>query len=249
MRGPKIRFVALLALAGILAGGETQAQLAPGEIRLHLVPRRTVVLSSEIAAQIVELPVREGEAIKDGQRLVALDCAPYRAKLTRAEAMLARAKRQADVQQLLDRQGATSRLELDLALADVAAADAEAAAARIPVGRCAISAPFGGRVVELRAQRWQFVREGEPVVEILDDREIEVEMIVPSTMLATLRPGTQFRAAIEETRKEYPVEVSRIAARIDPVSQTVKIFGRIVGKFPELLSGMSGQAILPADSR
>jgi len=218
VRGPKIRFVALLALAGILAGGETQAQLAPGEIRLHLVPRRTVVLSSEIAAQIVELPVREGEAIKDGQRLVALDCAPYRAKLTRAEAMLARAKRQADVQQLLD-------------------------------GRCAISAPFGGRVVELRAQRWQFVREGEPVVEILDDREIEVEMIVPSTMLATLRPGTQFRAAIEETRKEYPVEVSRIAARIDPVSQTVKIFGRIVGKFPELLSGMSGQAILPADSR
>lgn len=244
----RARIGAACLLAALLGAADAAAQAPPpltpqGEIRLHLVPRRTTLLSTEIAAQIVELSVREGDTIQDGQRLVALDCAPYRARLARAEALLNRARRQADVQAQLDRQGATSKLEYDLALADVAAAEAEVTATRVPVGRCTIAAPFGGRVGELRVQRWQFAREGEPILEIIDDREMEVEMIVPSALIETMRPGTRFGAEIEETRKTYPVEIVRLAARIDPVSQTVKIFGRIVGRHPELLSGMSGRAV------
>ncbi|MFM7347051.1 MAG: efflux RND transporter periplasmic adaptor subunit, partial [Tagaea sp.] len=168
----------------------------------------------------------------------------------RAEALLTKARRQADSQRDLHQRGATSPLERDLAIAEQAAAEAEVLGARIHVQRCVIAAPFGGRVAELRAQRWQFVREGEPILEIVDDRELEVEMVVPSALLAELRPGARFRAAIDETRKEYPVEVTRNAARIDPVSQTLKIFGRVTGRHPELLSGMSGTAILsPQASR
>jgi membrane fusion protein (multidrug efflux system) len=221
-----------------------------GDVRLNLVPRRTTILSAEIAAQIVELSVREGDAIQDGQRLVALDCAIHRARLARADALLLKARRQAESQRDLDQRGATSPLERDVALAELAAAEAEAAGARVPVTRCAIAAPFGGRVGEVRAQRWQFVREGEPILEIVDDREMEIEMIVASILLPDLRPGARFRVAIDEVRKEYAAEVTRTAARIDPVSQTVKIFARIVGRHPELLSGMSGTALLaPAPSR
>lgn len=248
MRRARIGAACLFAAAFFAVGADALAQTpatlgAQGDIRLHLVPRRTTLLSTEIAAQIVELSVREGDTIQDGQRLVVLDCAPYRARLARADAMLNRARRQADVQAQLDRQGATSKLEYDLALADVAAAEAEVTAARVPVGRCVIAAPFGGRVGELRVQRWQFAREGEPILEIIDDRDMEVELIAPSAMIESLRPGTRFGAEIEETRKTYPAEIQRLAARIDPVSQTVKIFARIVGRHPELLSGMSGRAV------
>ncbi len=241
-----------IGVAAALAFGAPAVAQAPapagpgwsGDVRLNLVPRRTTVLSAEIAAQIVELSVREGDVIQDGQRLVVLDCAVHRARLARAEALLVKARRQAESQNDLDRRGATSPLERDVALAELAAAEAEAAGARVPVSRCAIAAPFGGRIGELRAQRWQFVREGEPILEIVDDRDMEIEMVVASAMLPELRPGARFRVAIDEVRKEYPAEITRTAARIDPVSQTVKVFARIVGRHPELLSGMSGTALL-----
>ena len=36
----------------------------------------------------------------------------------------------------------------------------------------------------------------------------------------------------------------RIGARVDPVSQSVKVAAAIHGKFPELMAGMSGKVLL-----
>ena len=40
----------------------------------------------------------------------------------------------------------------------------------------------------------------------------------------------------------YPARVQRVGAKVDPVSQTVKVHAEIEGNFPELIAGMSGRA-------
>jgi membrane fusion protein (multidrug efflux system) len=57
-----------------------------------------------------------------------------------------------------------------------------------------------------------------------------------------LNPGYAFQVHIEETDKTYPAEITRVGARVDPVSQTIKVFGEIRGAAPELMAGMSGRA-------
>ena len=54
---------------------------------------------------------------------------------------------------------------------------------------------------------------------------------------------------IDETGQSYPAKVLRIGAKVDPVSQSVKLAAAINGKFPELIAGMSGTVLLapPAD--
>lgn len=67
---------------------------------------------------------------------------------------------------------------------------------------------------------------------------------MPSRWLVWLKPGHSFQVAIDETGKTYPAKVQRIGARVDPVSQSVKLSAAIDGKFPELIAGMSGRVAL-----
>ena len=66
----------------------------------------------------------------------------------------------------------------------------------------------------------------------------------PSKWLAWLKPGYPFQVAIDEVGKSFPARVQRIGARVDPVSQSVKLTATIDGKFPELIAGMSGRVTM-----
>lgn len=246
----------LLAAALLLpmpAGAQTPGQIRgqipgqiPGqgrEIRAQLSPVRSTVLSSELSGKIDELPLREGERFEEGQQLVGFDCSLHRARLAKASAQQTEARKVWEVNRRLDKLGSISTIEVEASQARLAAAEAETRMSRIMVDRCAIAAPFPGRVVELKVRRHQYVAEGEPLMEILDDRELEVEMIVPSRWLAWVKVGTPFRLMIEETGRGYAAEVTRLGARIDPVSQSVELFARVSGDQDDLLAGMSGRAL------
>lgn len=213
-----------------------------GDVRAQLISRHTTVLSSEIAGTVVTLPFREGETFKQGDEIAAINCATYTAHLAQAEAQVSRAGRKVEAFRLLDKRGATGRIDVDLAEIDVNAAEAERQLAANDVARCSIKAPFAGRVAELKVQRYQYVTVGQPVIDILSDRDLEVELLAPSRWLSWLKPGARFEVHIDELGRAFPAVVARIGARIDPVSQSVKIYARMDGVFPELVPGMSGLA-------
>jgi RND family efflux transporter MFP subunit len=234
----------VVALLACLSGQAEAAESGDFDVRAQLTPRQTTILSSEIAGKVLELPVREGQAFREGQEIVALDCASYRARLAQAEAQVSRARRRASALRILDGRGATGRADLDIAVIEVEAARAEQQLASIDVSRCSIAAPFSGRVAELKLQRFEYVTAGQPVIEILSDQDLEVELLAPSRWLGWLSPGTIFTVQVDELGRGFPAVVTRIGARIDPVSQSVKIYARIDGHFPELVPGMSGLAHL-----
>ena len=105
-----------------------------------------------------------------------------------------------------------------------------------------VHAPFGGRVAEQKVREQQFVQPGQAMLDILDDSALEVEFIAPSAWMPRLRPGAAFRIAIDETGRNYPARIVRLGARVDPVSQSIKVTAAIDGRYSELLAGMSGRA-------
>ena len=214
------------------------------DVRAQLIARQTTILSSEIAGKVLQLPVREGEAFREWQEIVAIDCAAYRARLGQMDAQVNRATRKLEAQRLLDQRGAIGKMDLDFAEIDLDAAQAEQQLAALDVSRCSIAAPFAGRVAERKVQRFQYVTVGQPIIDILNDRDLEVELLAPSRWLSWLKPGTAFVVRIDELGRDFPAIVTRIGPRIDPVSQSVKIYGRVDGEFTELMAGMSGLARL-----
>ncbi|AHF67182.1 hypothetical protein PSCICO_10070 [Pseudomonas cichorii] len=215
-------------------------------LRVQLSAIAQTTLSSEVAGKITELSIKEGERFKKGDRLVAFDCSVYQAQLNRTAAVQEGARKKLEVANRLDKLNSISVADVTQAQAAMAVARAESGINQAILGRCAITAPFSGRVAARKAQRWEYVAEGKELLSIYDDSAYELELIVPSNWLRWLKPGQNFSVHLDESGKDYPAQISRIGAIIDPVSQSVKVFGRITQSDESLLPGMSGVAKLTA---
>jgi membrane fusion protein (multidrug efflux system) len=216
----------------------------PREIRAQLAPLRFTTLASEIGAKINRLPVTEGGSFRAGQVLVQFDCALQRAYLEKARAVLAGSEKTFTANRRLAELNSIGRVELELSEAEVIKNRAEVSATATMLAKCSIAAPFSGRIAEQKAREQQFVQPGQALLEIIDDSVLELEFIVPSRWLAWLKPGHTFKVAIDEVGKTFPAKVQRIGARVDPVSQSVKLTATIDGRFPELVAGMSGRVTM-----
>lgn len=215
------------------------------EIRAQLAPRRYTTLAAEIGAKISRLPIPEGSAFKQGQVLVQFDCSLQQAQVSKAKAALLAADKTWQVNRRLAELNSVGKLDLEISEAEVQKARAEVAANSSILGKCSLVAPFAGRIAEQRVREQQYVQPGQALLDILDDSSLELEFIVPSKWLAWLRPNQGFQVAIDETGRTYPAKVQRIGAKVDPVSQSVKLSGVIDGKFSELVAGMSGKVLMP----
>jgi RND family efflux transporter MFP subunit len=217
-----------------------------GKIRIQLVSRDQVDVSSEISAKIATLPFRDGDAFRAGQTLVSLDCSLYSAQLRKAQADSDGARDLLDVNRKLVALHSVGELEVQQAEAKHKASAAEVAYMQATVRKCTIAAPFDGRVSKRSAAPQQFAEAGKPLLTIVDTSHLELKMIVPSKWLMWLKPGHALSVQVDETGKTYPAQVARIGARVDPVTQTVDVTAALSGNAADLLPGMSGWATFPA---
>ncbi len=248
-----ILFAACLLLTGAswavdaakpVAATGTVASLEKREIRAQLTPRRYTTLAAEIGAKIQRLAVPEGGSFRAGEVLISFDCTVQQAQLDKAKAALGGTELTWRANQRLSELHSVGKVELDVSEAEVAKARAEVASNAAVLSKCRVAAPFAGRIAEQKVREQQYVQPGQALLEILDDSVLELEFIVPSKWMAWLKPRYAFQVRIDETGRSYPAKVQRIGARVDPVSQSIKLSAVIDGRFPELVAGMSGQVSL-----
>ncbi len=210
------------------------------QIRAQLSPVRYTTISSEIPARVKKLSVLESGRFKQGQLIVELDCSLQQAQLQKVRAELASSEHIHEANRQLAAMNSVGKLDLELSESGVQKARADVLSVETLLGKCQIEAPFSGRIAEQKIREQQYVQAGQPLLDILDDSELELEFIVPSRWLVWLKPGLKFEVRVDETMQNYPARFTRIGARVDPVSQSVKVAAAIEGNFPELVAGMSG---------
>ena len=238
-----------MALCATAAAAQPTAPPSPNgdapEIRAQISPLHYTTLSSEMAGRIDKIATRVGDHFRQGVVLILFDCAVPRAQVARAQAVVTQAERTFEIDRRLVTLKSMGQLELDVAAAEVLKAKADLAAAEAVASKCSIAAPFSGVTVEQKAREFQYTTPGQPLLDILDDSALEVELIAPSHWLSWLKPGYGFQVRIDETEKTYPARVTRLGGRVDPVSQSIKVIGEIIGDAPDLMAGMSGRANIP----
>lgn len=218
----------------------SNAPLEP--VRVLLVAHLETTLSSEVAARINALPVKTGERFKKGSLLVGFDCRLLQAQLRKAQAQLQAARKTLSANQKLAEYKAISQLEVAVAQAEEIKASADVQWSSTQVNLCKITAPFSGAVVKLHTALHAGVPAGTPLMDIIDDSRLEMQLNVPSNWLQWLKAGTEFNVEIEETATKHKAKISRIGAKVEAVSRTVEVFAEITDKASELRPGMSGVA-------
>lgn len=216
---------------------------APLEARVLISPQRQATLSSDIAGRIVAMPVDDGGRFAKGDVLVQFACDLHEATLAEERASDEAARATLANRKELAALKSTGALDVSLATAEAKRTAARVAQQRGMVERCTVRAPYAGRVVERLVQPHESVSAGTPLLSILDDSALELEMVVPSAWLAWLRQGAAVSVMVDETGTTHPAVVSSIGARIDAVSQVVTIKGTFQKRPEGLLAGMSGTAV------
>ncbi|MBF0133245.1 MAG: HlyD family efflux transporter periplasmic adaptor subunit [Magnetococcales bacterium] len=234
-----------LTLGGCLAAGPLVAGENAGsqtDIRAYLVPRTQTTLSAHIDGEIQQLMVKEGDTFAQGAPLVVFDCALLAAQHHKAAMTWRAAIDKNKVIQRLAELHSVGTLEADASRAEEQLAEAELKLQETRMRGCRILAPFAGRVATLTMREHQYVTTGQVIMKLLDHRHLEMEMIVPSRWLTWLKVKTPFAIQIDETGRKYTAQVIRLGAEADPLSQSLKVVGEIVGDQSDLMPGMSGAA-------
>lgn len=233
----------LIIAALTLAPGLTAVSAEEVPVRGVIRSSNEAVMSTDIVARVSAMPLREGDSFEEGDLLIKFDCAVQEAEIAAARAAFSATREVFVSSEELASFNAIGKSELRTARSRMEQADAEAKAAEARGRDCEIRAPFSGRVVETMIHAHETSRRGEPLMKILDDLNLEIELLVPSNWLVWLKAGTAFSFSVDETGETYSASISRLGGAVDPVSQTIRIFGALNARPEEILSGMSGNAI------
>ena len=245
----QVAWWAVLALVSGVAQAESESDpLLEGvtstasEVRGVLRARSQAVLASELPGRVTEIPFAEGQSFSKGDVLVRFDCSAYQAQANASSAAVRATREELRNKQQLAALNSVGRFEVVLAEARQAQAQAESQVYQAQVQRCQVKAPFDGQVVVRRVQAHESVASGSPLLEIVDNRSLEIHLLVPSRWLGKLKPEQTFSFVPDETDTPINAVVKRLGARIDEGSQTLLLIGSVPANTPGLLAGMSGTA-------
>ena len=211
-----------------------------GGVRGLVISEAQTVLSSEISSSIVAFNVDTGDSFAKGDELVKFDCEIFQAELEKAQALQDEAEKTLEVNKKLESLSSVSELEVAVAKSKYDQTIADTKIKQYQVSRCTMWAPFTGRVVERVAAPFQYTTTGQPVLEIIDTRNIAVQVHLPSDFVSKINQTTTFAIRVEEVEKSYQGIVTALGSQIDSASQTIEIRGKLKDSHSELLPGMSG---------
>jgi multidrug efflux system membrane fusion protein len=188
---------------------------APAQVEDFAIRRRTigiiespatVVVKSRIESQVTEQHVKDGQLVKKGDLLFTLDDREVKATIARDEAQLTRdqataVRTETDEQRYrqLSQSNAGSRQQLDqavadhkIALANVAASEAQLRSDNLRLNYTRIEAPIGGRIGSIRITPGNLVSVNDPtgLVTITQIRPIRVAFTLAERDLAALRKAS-----------------------------------------------------------
>lgn len=208
-----------------------------------LEPAAEAVISSELAARILDLPFKEGEAFLAGDTLAAFDCRLFEARRARASASLKAARARLDNALLLQKTEAIGALEVALARAEMQGARAALDEAEVVTDGCAVTAPYNGRIVETYVNAHETAAPGDRLLSIVSAGPLEGTLLAPSEWLVWVRPGQRFAFKVDETGAALEGSVVSVGARVDPVGRNVTLRVVLSENADGLTPGMSGTAV------
>jgi RND family efflux transporter MFP subunit len=218
--------------------------------RLAPVPGGSAFLSAPADAVVRSVEAQVGEPVDSGGVLIQLEAPEL---VTQAQSLRAAAEAaEADLarQRELFRQGITARRQLEEREAGATSARAAAQAADRLLARTRVTSPIAGGVQQVLVQPGERVSAGQPLIEVVSGRALDLVAGATPAQLARLAVGQAATVAPDGGGASRPARVHAIAPGVDSLTGagTVVIRVAAAGKSLRPGGGASARVTLPVDS-
>lgn len=236
----------------------------------RFVARQSGVVAARVAGPIDQYLVEVGDRVEKGDEIAILVTNAFVWERNRRAAEVARAKaelatKRASTEMIaielkrldgLKKSPAFSPARMDdkkqesvraKSEASEASANLKAAEAALQLGEIALSntvirAPYAGVIVERHTEAGAYVREGDPIVTMLDHNNLEIEADVPANRIAGLTEGRELAARME-TGTTLTATVRAVIPDENPRTRTRRV--RFISEFEgEVMSSAANQTVM-----
>jgi len=222
---------------------------------------RAVDISSvkaRVAAEVREIPVREGDAVRAGQIVARMDVTEFQARVDQARGTLNAARAQLDIatknrdnNRTLVEKGFISKNAFDNSASQYATAEANVEAAKGAldvvqklVNDTVIRSPIAGVVAMRYVQAGEKVSADNKLLDIVNLQKMELEAAVPTNDITNVAIGQRVTLRIEGLPQTIEGKVVRINPATQSGSRSVLVYVQIANPQNQLRSGMFAEAQL-----
>jgi RND family efflux transporter MFP subunit len=198
----------------------------------------TALVKARVPGELRDLSVREGDAVRAGQVLARIDPTESDARLRQARQQAAAAKAQVaitqrnlDNNQALVAQGfisstalASSQASLDAAQASYQAAQSGADLAAKALDDTVLRAPIAGQISQRLAQPGERVPVDARIVEIVDNRQLELEASLNAADSLRVKVGQRAQLTLDGATQAIQARVVRINPSATAGSRAVLVY-------------------------
>ena len=186
---------------------------------------QSVELTFQIAGEVKELNVLEGDLVQLGDVIAKLDQSDMNSRLTQAQAEYDNALAEFERAEKLYAQDAISRSVLDTRRTHSDVARAALETAQNAFDNTTLKAPFAGRMSRVLIRQFQNIQAKEPIA-LLQSSAVEAVINAPSTIVTRARQMEEVKTQVMlDAAPTVPIEaqLKEVAGQADQATQTYAV--------------------------
>lgn len=213
-------------------------------------------VASEVVGKVVDIKVQDGQRVKQGEIMVVLSTTLIDKRIRNARALAMQAKADYEAarlestrvsalfkgQAVAEGEFDTKRLTAEALLQKYEAMQASLAQLLEEAAKKNIRAPYDGIVIDVKANRGEWMSVGSTVVVTARDDSYEVVVNAPREAFGVVKPGLE--VTVDLGGKELPGEVFAVIPRGDVATRTFPVKIRVEND-GSLAEGMEARVHLP----
>lgn len=200
-------------------------------------------IGAEVAGRVVKVLAHAGDSVKKGQLIAVLDAVDYglqrreaQAEVSRIEALLSNQGKVVDRNQRLVQKNFISRNALDDASSQQDAlrsqldgAKAQLAQVDLASSKTRIYSPLDGRVEKQIVSIGDFVKVGDPLLQIIGTQRLRAHLPFPESIAAKLHPGQTVRLTTPTAPDQIvSVQIKELKPLVVSTSRSVDVIADVV---------------------
>lgn len=202
-------------------------------------------VSAESSGRILESPFDEGDEVKKGDLVLRVDAKSTGAQINLLKAQVNSAKREYNRIKMLAAEGLATPQQLDQTASQLEQANLGLKQARVGQSMSVVRSPFTGKVATKFLDKGEFAAPGQPVLDLIDDSTIKMEVTVPESAIGFVKVGDEVKVTFNATGQTYTGKVVRRGVMVTQPTQTFPIEIEIPNEEREIIPGMRARVIVP----